>query len=138
MELPIGSIVIWGSETIPAGYHLCDGTSGTPDLRGFFIRGASSSSSLLLSGGASTHVHSNVSTGTYSSHAHSISGSTDGSIDNKNTALYGSSQAVRASHTHSYSGTTSSEYSHSHTVGNTWASSNMPPHIKLYFIMRLT
>ena len=36
------TIVMWyGSlATIPAGWTLCNGTLGTPDLRGFFVKGA--------------------------------------------------------------------------------------------------
>lgn len=38
-SFPIGGIIIWsGAQTaIPSGWHLCDGTSGTPDLRNRFI-----------------------------------------------------------------------------------------------------
>ena len=36
--LPKGVIVAWNSEVAPAGWALCDGTNGTPDLRGRFIR----------------------------------------------------------------------------------------------------
>lgn len=37
----VGMIVMWSGTlaTIPAGWHLCDGTNGTPDLRGRFILG---------------------------------------------------------------------------------------------------
>jgi hypothetical protein len=37
-----GMIVMWygSSGSVPSGYHLCDGTSGTPDLRDKFIVGA--------------------------------------------------------------------------------------------------
>lgn len=40
--MPVGCIVLdyYGSvEDIPTGYQLCDGTNGTPDLRGLFIVG---------------------------------------------------------------------------------------------------
>ena len=35
-----GMIIIWDSASAPAGWGLCDGTNGTPDLRGRFIVGA--------------------------------------------------------------------------------------------------
>jgi hypothetical protein len=40
--LPSGCIVFWSGTiaTIPAGWYLCDGTNGTPDLRNQFIVGA--------------------------------------------------------------------------------------------------
>lgn len=39
--LPAGIIVMWSGNplSVPAGWALCDGTSGTPDLRGKFIVG---------------------------------------------------------------------------------------------------
>lgn len=38
-NVPVGGIVMWSGTiaTIPAGWHLCDGTNGTPDLRNRFI-----------------------------------------------------------------------------------------------------
>ena len=41
--VPTGIIVMWNSTaaSIPAGWQLCNGTNGTPDLRGQFIIGAS-------------------------------------------------------------------------------------------------
>ena len=45
--IPIGGIIMWsGSITsIPEGWNLCDGTSGTPNLRNRFIVGAHSDGS---------------------------------------------------------------------------------------------
>ena len=36
--LPRGSIIAFNGPTAPLGWALCDGTNGTPDLRGRFIR----------------------------------------------------------------------------------------------------
>jgi len=40
-----GIICLWGGAIvdIPAGWHLCDGNAGTPDLRDKFVIGAGSS-----------------------------------------------------------------------------------------------
>jgi microcystin-dependent protein len=37
--VPAGAIMMWSGTTAPAGWALCDGTSGTPDLRGRFVVG---------------------------------------------------------------------------------------------------
>ena len=37
--LPIGSIIAFHGTTIPNGWFICDGTNGTPDLQGKFIKG---------------------------------------------------------------------------------------------------
>ena len=43
--LPSGCILLWSgaADTIPAGFALCDGENGTPDLRGRFVVGAGGS-----------------------------------------------------------------------------------------------
>ena len=45
LGVPIGGIIMWSGSvaTIPAGYTLCDGTNGAPDLRDKFIIGAGNS-----------------------------------------------------------------------------------------------
>lgn len=42
VNAPIGSIILWSGpeSTIPTGWHICDGTNGTEDLRGRFALGA--------------------------------------------------------------------------------------------------
>ncbi len=44
MLMPSGSICIWLSKNIPNGWLLCDGTNGTPDLRGRYVIGYDTSS----------------------------------------------------------------------------------------------
>lgn len=43
--LPQGSIIMWSGTAVPAGWAICDGTSGTPDLRGRFIVSSGTNSS---------------------------------------------------------------------------------------------
>lgn len=42
-NVPTGGIIIWSgaSNAVPDGWALCDGTNGTPDLRGRFVLGES-------------------------------------------------------------------------------------------------
>lgn len=53
--IPTGVIVMWHGliANIPTGWALCNGTSGTPDLRAKFVRGASGEAG--TTGGADTH-----------------------------------------------------------------------------------
>lgn len=53
---------------VPSGWAYCDGTLGTPDLRGRFIRSVSAIHPPGLRGGADTHTHDF----TGDSHRHSI------------------------------------------------------------------
>lgn len=59
--LPSGVILMWSGSiaTIPAGWVLCDGTNGTPDLRSRFVYGAGTGSHPAPAsvGGAATHGH---------------------------------------------------------------------------------
>ena len=57
--MPVGGIIIWSGSAaaIPTGFVLCDGSSGTPDLRDKFIVGAGSTYSVGANGGATTHNH---------------------------------------------------------------------------------
>jgi len=57
--VPSGVIVMWSGTlaTIPTGWKLCDGTSGTPDLRDKFIYGTSAGVNPGGTGGSTTHSH---------------------------------------------------------------------------------
>ena len=54
---PLGVIVMWSgaASAIPSGWALCDGTTGTPDLRDRFIVGAGSAYAVGAIGGEATH-----------------------------------------------------------------------------------
>jgi hypothetical protein len=103
-HVPLGGIVMWtGTEaSVPSGWHVCDGTSGTPDLRDRFVVGAGSTYDVGDTGGAATadlaHAHTGGTTGSSGSHSHSIGTSGAGSA-----------------HTHSLSATTGDSGAHAHT-----------------------
>jgi len=54
-----GLIAIWSGAIadIPAGWHLCDGNDGTPDLRDRFVYGAGGIKNPGDTGGSATHTH---------------------------------------------------------------------------------
>lgn len=54
--LPAGSVIAWyGSEdSVPEGWHICDGTNGTPDLRGRFLLGTGGTHAVGETGGSET------------------------------------------------------------------------------------
>jgi len=56
--VPIGAIIIWSGTlaTIPAGWALCDGTNGTPNLSSSFILGAGGATPYGNIGGSTTKI----------------------------------------------------------------------------------
>ena len=77
--LPTGCIVIWSGATgaIPAGFYLCNGANGTPDLRDRFIVGAGSTYSVAQTGGSAdaivvSHTHTATSVVTDPGHTHTL------------------------------------------------------------------
>lgn len=46
--IPSGGIILWYGETAPAGWQICNGSNGSPDLRDKVIVGASSFTLLPL------------------------------------------------------------------------------------------
>ena len=69
---PEDAIAIWSGTilSIPANWNLCDGTSGTPDLRDKFIRGAPAATEAGGTGGATNHNHTEQAAG---AHTHTSS-----------------------------------------------------------------
>ena len=82
--LPSGVIVMWSGSiaSIPSGWLLCNGASGTPDLRDRFIVGAGSTYAVAATGGSAnatlvSHTHTATSTSTFTgtalgTHTHTL------------------------------------------------------------------
>jgi hypothetical protein len=58
-SLPAGMVMGWAKpiSQIPSGWALCDGTNGTYDMRGSFIRAAGPDEETGGTGGSATHTH---------------------------------------------------------------------------------
>jgi len=87
---PIGMIAMWSGVTAPSGWQICDGTNSTPDLRGMFIMGTSSTHALNTTGGSADSIvplhnhaatasatHTLVTTTEDASHTHSFTTATE-------------------------------------------------------------
>jgi hypothetical protein len=91
-----GDIIPFAGTVAPIGWLLCDGSGGTPDLRGRFVAGANSSANIGTEFGNSTHTH------TYSTNSFNIDGAVN-SHDGVDTGVaYGGNGT---SHGHSVSTT---------------------------------
>ena len=98
--VPQGGIIMWSGAVanVPAGWALCNGANGTPDLRDRFVIGAGGTRAPGVTGGAASGT-------TSSAGAHTHTGSTGGA------AL---TVAQLPSHTHT--GTTSTNGDHNHSI----------------------
>jgi len=126
--LPSGVIVMWSGTlaTIPSGWSLCDGSGGTPDLRGKFIYGTLAGVDPGDTGGAVTHTHG---PGSYATPAHNhggVTGSTSGAIHSGDYP-----NIVVSEHTH-----TIPEQAIASITGTSAAGSSLPPYFKLAFIIK--
>lgn len=120
--IPSGVILLWSgaADAIPSGWHLCNGTNGTPDLRGRFIVGAGDTYAVGNTGGAESVT---LSVSQIPAHTHSVKYS-------GNTHLY-SSGSTNAS----YLGSTGSIGTTESTGGGN-AHENRPPYYALCYIMK--
>lgn len=155
-----GMIVMWSgaASAIPAGWALCDGTNGTPDLRSKFVIGAGAVGApyqVAAQGGAAggttgeggSHTHSG-STDTQGAHAHG--GNTGGrtlseaglvhlQVYAPGTQHGAFSGSAGASHSHAIG----SDGQHQHSISIGYASSHthsfsaLPPYYALCFIMKV-
>jgi uncharacterized protein YbdZ (MbtH family) len=142
--LPIGAITLFVDNYAnrPSGFSLCDGSSYeglvSPSLVGKFARGAAEDVNVRVTGGSSTHKHSQPNTNSGGSHSHTASGTSSGSVSGVGTQFTseGGTSACRQSHSHSWSGNSGTQAAHVHGVSDTGYSDHLPPHFKAYFLMK--
>jgi hypothetical protein len=143
--IPAGGILLWSGSigSIPAGYVLCNGSNGTPDLRDRFVVGAGSTYAVNASGGSAdaivvTHNHTATSTVTDPGHKHNAITQVNGGSGSGNQ--YANSFAGSTD-------TTSTLMIQTNTTGVTVATTtanagtsgtnaNLPPYYALCYIMK--
>jgi hypothetical protein len=136
--IPRGVIVMWSgaADQIPAGWALCDGTNGTPNLRKKFIFGADNEYPVNSTGGTTTKDLSHMHTGP--SHAHTYTGTTNNANTEQHDVEDGNDHSkTSAGHTHTYSGTTDANGTGNTSVAGSATQDIMPPYYALAFIMKL-
>ena len=120
---PAGVIVMWSgaADAIPEGWALCDGTNGTPDLRGRFVLGAGGSYAAGATGGEASH---QLTVSEMPRHSHQYTVSSFKSTGNFPLCVNSpSGENLKTFDTAS--------------VGGNASHNNMPPYYALCFIMRL-
>lgn len=152
--IPSGVIVMWSGTiaNIPAGWFLCNGSNGTPDLRNRFViaanaddSGAAKTSitgSATQTGGSKdsitvTHTHTATSTDSGHSHIIQVSNLSGASVDDRlggSGADYGI-QNVNDSGTTTKSGTANITTTID-SAGSSGTNANLPPYYALAYIMK--
>lgn len=140
-SFPSGGIIMWSGSvaSIPAGWLLCNGSSGTPDLRSRFVVGAGSTYAVGATGGSAD--------ATLVSHNHSASVSDPGHNHNLNNGTNvirdgapreradGGSVSLNIDNLSIDSNTTGISVSISST-GSSATNANLPPYYALAYIMK--
>ena len=138
-SFPVGGIVMWSGSiaTIPAGWFICDGTNGTPDLRDRFIVGAGASYAVAATGGSRDAIvvsHTHTATVTDPGHSHLVQflqGVTaGGSGERIQPYMTGTPGAYVTS-----TSATGISVANS-TTGSSGTNANLPPYYALAYIMR--
>ena len=142
--VPSGVILLWSGSiaSIPSGWVLCNGSSGTPDLRNRFVVGAGSTYTVGATGGSAdatlpSHTHSATSTVYDPSHSHTQVGQVTGSFayagggGNPGVGVpYAASTSVSFATTGITVGTSIS------SAGSSATNANLPPYYALAYIMK--
>jgi hypothetical protein len=139
--IPAGGILLWSGSigSIPAGYVLCNGTNGTPDLRDRFVVGAGSAYAVNATGGSADSVvvsHTHAATVTDPGHTHPPASPATTFWGNNATATTGSpGGGGSGASTATGSAVTSISVSNA-TAGVSGTNANLPPYYALCYIMK--
>ena len=137
-NVPVGGIILWSGTiaNIPANWHICDGTNGTPNLQDNFVVGAGNTYAVNATGGNANHSHT---TPPLTVPGLTFSGSTNaagGAYETQYAAVNGccGNQCSTPGHSHAYSGTTGTASIAANTTG---PANSLPPYYALAYIMRI-
>jgi len=135
---PIGTIVMWSGllSSIPSGWLLCDGTSGTPDLIQFFARGAPPATEAGGTEGGDFHV---LTLGQLASHTHSATVGHRHEQELSSVSVAGGSTGLQGnSNAGNYVFDNENAGGNVGSSGNNGQHENKPPFFELAFIQKVS
>lgn len=142
--VPINTITIWSGavEDIPAGWALCDGQDGRPDLRGRFVLGAGGTYNPGAAGG-SEEVTLTVDQLAKHSHGQYVPASATGSASTGYTNLVNPASTSNPVSGRPYKDglfgpSTSADQVNTKMQGNNEPHENMPPYYALCYIIKVS
>jgi hypothetical protein len=136
--IPSGGIFLWSGSigSIPAGYVLCNGSNGTPDLRNRFVVGAGSTYAVDATGGSADAIvvsHTHTATSVVTDPGHTHAGTYVTVAPGPNTQPAGSNitgGAITSATTGITVATTNA------STGTSGTNANLPPYYALCYIMK--
>ena len=135
--VPTGAIIMWSGSivSIPSGWLLCNGSSGTPDLRDRFVVGAGSTYAVAATGGSAnatlvSHTHTATSVVTDPGHNHTANNQTGAGFGQPSGAVTQSSGVTGTNTTGITVATTVA------STGSSGTNANLPPYYALAYIMK--
>jgi hypothetical protein len=136
-SVPSGGIIMWSGSvaSIPTGWLLCNGASGTPDLRNRFIVGAGSTYAVGASGGSADAVlvsHTHAATVIDPGHFHTAFNTSSGE---NSLGRFVNGGDTSQGDLNIGSNTTGIAVTNS-TVGVSGTNANLPPYYALCWIMK--
>lgn len=135
--VPAGVILLWSGSTgsVPAGWLLCDGTNGTPDLRDRFIIGAGNTYAVNATGGTADAVvvsHTHSATSVDAGHTHNYAARPeDGGI-----GPIGGGSNVSKNETGTTASGTANITTTINSAGVSGTGANIPPYYALAYIQK--
>ena len=138
--VPSGGIIMWSGSiaTIPTGWLLCNGSSGTPDLRNRFVIGSGSTYAVASTGGSAdavvvSHSHGGATQSQSANHVHNYN-----KLDSVGT---GGNVELGSGTSWNFGGgnTDQNNVGHVHQIdvdGVSGTNQNLPPYYALAFIMK--
>lgn len=142
-----GMIMIWSGAigTIPAGWVLCDGNNGAPDLRDRFIIGAGNTYSVAQTGGSADSIivsHTHTATATFAgnalpTHSHQLFSTGGGGSSAFSKVTVGAVESNVPSTNAVSAGTPAGTVSvTNNAIGVSGTNANLPPYYALAFIYK--
>ena len=150
---PIGGIIMWSGaiSAIPTGWSLCDGSSGTPDLRNRFVVGAHSDGANSTWPNLAPDDTGGNADATLVSHSHTVDAHNHvfpgddglqladgvGGLTNRNVANF-NYDADSNTNAGGKVYRTSDTSPGTNTQGSSATAANLPPYLALAYIMRVS
>jgi hypothetical protein len=140
--IPSGAIVMWSGSiaSIPSGWLLCNGASGTPDLRDRFVVGAGSTYAVAATGGSANATlvqHNHTATSTVTDTGHTHTSPSNGAPNGGGAGAAFTSGMGNVPGQTTLSNTTGITVATSiSTEGSSATNANLPPYYALAYIMK--